>query len=484
MKIGIDFGTTFSQAATMYLGSPLVLLNLNEYGIPSNFYYDKENGILIGQDALDAGQGLSAKNLVSEVKMSLESGKTFTLDGRVFSAKEIIGEILKALINRAVQVAKTKNIDETVEEIVISVPVIFGVQERTLIQQAAIDCMGTTKIKIKAIIDEPVAAAISYFSTKVEDGKHILVYDLGGGTCDIALVRADSKSETYFTVVDKGVIRLGGRDWDKKLIDYIIDVIEDRTKKKIRGNVGYEEKIRRAAVSVKHNLSDPLKQVSNARVEIDGVIYPVPISLSLFEELTLDLFNLTLSCIQEVYVRNYLNCNISEIICVGGSSNMLQVKKGLSARFPKCKINLFQPEHAVVNGVTIFAHENTRKLKDVTSFSYGIEAYNQDNLFVFNIIKKGDQLPAKGIGKFFPRFDNSEAVIFQIFESDIVYDVYSITEPSKREIGSAVLKLPPNSKKTLILLCTIELNNDGLLEIEAIEPSGKKVKSQIDLKKL
>ena len=111
MFLGIDFGTSFSQVSTMYLGQPLLLLNPGEYGIPSEFYYDRDCGILIGQDALDAGQGEAAANLVTEVKMAILSGKSFVLDGKTFSAKDIIKEIYKALIIKAVQVAKKRYIN-------------------------------------------------------------------------------------------------------------------------------------------------------------------------------------------------------------------------------------------------------------------------------------------------------------------------------------------------------------------------------------
>src|SRR5699024_3446629 len=172
----------------------------------------------IGQDALDAGQGEAAANLVTEVKMAILSGKSFVLDGKTFSAKDIIKEIYKTLILKAVQVAKKRSINTNIEGIVISVPAKFGMQERGLIAEAARECLGTTKVPIRAIIKEPVAAAISYYNTELEDNKYILVYDLGGGTCDVALVRSDSSSAEHYAVVDSDMVRLGGRNWDEELV--------------------------------------------------------------------------------------------------------------------------------------------------------------------------------------------------------------------------------------------------------------------------
>lgn len=490
MFLGIDFGTSFSQVSTMYLGQPLLLLNPGEYGIPSEFYYDRDCGILIGQDALDAGQGEAAANLVTEVKMAILSGKSFVLDGKTFSAKDIIKEIYKALIIKAVQVAKKRSINTNIEGVVISVPAKFGMQERGLISEAARECLGTTKVPIRAIIKEPVAAAISYYNTELEDNKYILVYDLGGGTCDVALVRSDSSSAEHYTVVDADMVRLGGRNWDEELVKYITQIIENKSGIRIKGNVGYEEKIRRTAITVKHDLSDSTKSRSIARVELNGRIYTTPISKTLFDEITAHLLRQTLDCLQDVYDKHSVSCKIDEIICVGGSSNMLQVEEGLLKRFPKCKIRLYEPEHAVVNGATIYANmPQINVLKDVASFSYGTDSnthygYPDNKEIISNIIFKGSKLPVTQSKEYCPLRDGQEVVDFRIFESEYMDDEYDRTRPEKRFIGTVALRLPPNSKKDLSLRCQLSLNAEGMLEVAASEPSGKRVMSTFKLQAL
>ena len=490
MFLGIDFGTSFSQVSTMYLGQPLLLLNPGEYGIPSEFYYDRDCGILIGQDALDAGQGEAAANLVTEVKMAILSGKSFVLDGKTFSAKDIIKEIYTALIIKAVQVAKKRSINTNIEGVVISVPAKFGMQERGLISEAARECLGTTKVPIRAIIKEPVAAAISYYNTELEDNKYILVYDLGGGTCDVALVRSDSSSAEHYTVVDADMVRLGGRNWDEELVKYITQIIENKSGIRIKGNVGYEEKIRRTAITVKHDLSDSTKSRSIARVELNGRIYTTPISKTLFDEITAHLLRQTLDCLQDVYDKHSVSCKIDEIICVGGSSNMLQVEEGLLKRFPKCKIRLYEPEHAVVNGATIYANmPQINVLKDVASFSYGTDSnthygYPDNKEIISNIIFKGSKLPVTQSKEYCPLRDGQEVVDFRIFESEYMDDEYDRTRPEKRFIGTVELRLPPNSKKDLSLRCQLSLNAEGMLEVAASEPSGKRVMSTFKLQAL
>lgn len=486
MLLGIDFGTSFSQVSTMSHGHPFLLLTPGEYGMPSEFYYDRDNGILIGQDALDAGQGDAAANLISEVKMDILSGKSFSLDGRVFTTKEIVKEICKALVLKAVQVAKKRLINSVIEGIVISIPAKFGIQERYLIAEAVKKCLDKKKLPIKAIIKEPVAAALAYYQVELEDNKHILVYDLGGGTCDIALVRSDSSVEEHYTVVDSDMIRVGGRDWDKKLAEYITQIIENNSGIKIRGNEGFEEKIRRAAISVKHDLSDPDKSKSIARVELNSKIYTAPISRKIFDEITSDLLRQTFDCLQDVYDRNMLSCKIDEIICVGGSSNMLQVEEGLLKQFGQCKIRLFEPEYAVVNGAVIYANMLKKEnLVDVASFSYGTGVKTnygvaENKEVVSNIIIKGTKLPVMRSKEYCPIFDGQRTANFNIYESEFTDEVFDISNDI-RHVGTLELILPPNSPKNLTLRCQFSLNAEGMLDVEASEPSGKKVKAVFNI---
>lgn len=493
--LGIDFGTSFSQAATIDdLEQPSILLNPGEYGVPSDFYYDRKNGILIGEDALAAGQGSAARNLVSEVKMALAEKdkdgnllhKSFTLDGKTFSTREIVREIYRVLVLKAVQVAKKRFGNADIEGVVISIPAKFTMQERCLIAGAAKECLGSKGLPLKAIIKEPVAAALAYFKTGLENGRHILVYDLGGGTCDVALVKSDSSVSEHYSVVDSDMVRLGGRNWDEELEKYITVRIENQSGIKIKGNVGYEEKIRRTAITVKHNLSDPSKESSIARVELNGKIYTESITRNIFDEITSDLLRKTFDCLQEVHERNASSCSIDEIICVGGSSNMLQVEKGLMERFPKFTIRIFEPEHAVVTGAAIYAHMPKRNLEDVASFSYGTAAWRHygtpdQKRIVSNIIKRGTKLPALCSETYSPVKDGQEAVSFDIYESEQDQDEFDFSNPDKRFIGTARIVLPQNSTKSLILRCQLCLNQEGMLEVEASEPPGRKVQAEFNI---
>ena len=484
MYLGIDFGTSFSQISTIHHGQPILLLNPGEYGIPSAFYYDKENDILVGQEALDAGQGSSAKNLVLDVKMKLINQNTYVLDGRTFTSEEIITEILKYLIRKATLNAKKHFIDPKIDGYVISIPAKFGIQERTVIKNAVVKAVGS-QVEVKYIIKEPVSAAISYFKDTLADNQNVLVFDLGGGTCDVALVRSESKATGYFTVIDSDMVRLGGRNWDEELVKYIIQIIENKSSVRIRGNVGFEEKIRRTAISVKHDLSE--KERSIARVELNGIIYTTPISRNVFDEITSHLLRETFDCLQDVYDRNISSCKIDDIICVGGSSNMLQIQDAISRQFSSCRVQLYRPEHAVVNGGASLA--TCGMINDQSCFSYGIDTYyDYDNdpnkIVVLNILKRGSHLPTSDTQYFRPYANNLSKMVLSIYESEFENEYYDFSEKEKRFVGKLIINFPPNVTSDLSVECTVTLNINGLLEVRAKDSLGQQMKAVFQLENL
>ncbi len=293
MKLGIDFGTSFSLGATV-LDTKEILLPGGKYGIPSVFYYDNVKGVKIGEQAERFGQGNQAKNLKREIKMELNS--TFEADGKKFSAKEIVGYILKYVKDVSLKTAKERNINEPLEGVVISVPAAFTTNEKEFIRAAAeIPAnLGGPGLNVLGFIKEPVAAALTYFSTPLTDNTKILVYDLGGGTCDVAIVKADSTADEKYTVVDSAMCRIGGKDWDEKLQEYITDKLEKMSGVSVRDNPAYTEKIKRAAIDAKQEFSysdvDGLyPDEVTAAVEINGLNYSVEITKQIFNEKTHEL---------------------------------------------------------------------------------------------------------------------------------------------------------------------------------------------------
>lgn len=194
MKIGIDFGTSFSLPAAIINNFPGTLLASGQYGLPSVFYYDRSQNVLIGIPAEDQGNR-HPENVVRNIKMEISNPdkREFRIDGRTFSKKEIIGNIFREIKRVALEgIEHRQLISQRIDGAVVSVPAAFTLRELNLIRDAAQE---EANLTVLGFIREPVAAAISYFNAPgAEDEKTVLVYDLGGGTCDVAVVRSDKNS--------------------------------------------------------------------------------------------------------------------------------------------------------------------------------------------------------------------------------------------------------------------------------------------------
>ena len=485
MKIGIDFGTSFSLGATIHLDTKTILLPGGTYGIPSVFYYDEDEGVLIGEDAESTGQGNLAKNLKREIKLELNS--TFVADGKKFSAKEIVGHILNYVKEVSLQVARQEMIEEPLEGVVISVPAAFTTNEKEFIRAAAEipTSQGGPGLKVLGFIKEPVAAALSYFSTPLTDNTKILVYDLGGGTCDVAIVKSDSHAEEKYTVIDSDMLRIGGKNWDEKLQSYITHELEKLSGISVYGNPAYTEKIKRAAVKAKEEFSvkrgSSYRDKVSARVEINGRNYKVEITKQIFNELTQELLQKTIKMTKALLEKNNID-TIDKFICVGGSSNMPQVIEGLQRAFPDMEIQVFKPETAVALGAAIYAQfcKDDRKLlpilSDIAPYSYGIrtcEDYDKDpdREIVVNLIFKGNRLPSEAQHGFCTVHEGQSAVLFKVYESTLTKEHCELYE-----VGDYVMEvrlpLPHRPPRHTSVDVTMTLNADGLIEVTADDGKG------------
>lgn len=486
MKIGIDFGTSFSLGAVVHLGTKEILLPGGVYGIPSVFYYDKYDDVLIGSEAEDAGQGENAKNLKREIKMELNS--TFVADGKRFSAKEIVGYILNYVKEISLKIAQEKMINEKLEGVVISVPAAFTTNEKEFIRTAAEipKKLGGPELHVLGFIKEPVAASLAYFNTTLEDDTKILVYDLGGGTCDIAIVKADSEASEKYTVLDSDMLRIGGKNWDEKLALYIAEELEKQSGISIHNNPAYTEKIKVAAVKAKMSFSEKRPDGSfrdkvRAKVEINGRNYTVEITRATLNELTQELLNKTITMTRDMIKRNEYN-KIDKFICVGGSSNMPQVIEGLKKAFPEMDIKVFEPEKAVAWGAAIYAEfcqetgVRNAILSDIAPYSYGIRCYedyskNPEREIIVNLILKGEKLPRNANHNFYTIVNQQEFIDFKVFESTL-----KKRDCELYEVGDYVMEvslpLPHKPPKDTKVNVKMTLNIDGLIEVVAEDGKG------------
>lgn len=493
MKIGIDFGTCFSSPACLESGRPIVLLPNNEYAIPSLFYYDSEDGIKIGKDAEDC---YNPNNLVRYIKMEISNENfLFVADNRRFTKKDIIYNILNKVIQTAKAESERRELkSQSIDGVVISVPAAFTLREKQYIKEAAelININGTP-LNVLGFIPEPVAAAIAYFNAPAaEDNKTILVYDLGGGTCDVALVKADSTAATWYKVMRSGMKRIGGRDWDNALMQIIEGKLRKVCKENnneyddiVHNNEHYSDDLRKIAIMLKHRLSDNVaaRSLSLAGGQLRGVL----VSREEFEDATRPLLNKTMDLVKEVIGNNL--ADIDYIVCVGGSSNMPQIANEFKRRFPDKTVKVFEPEKAIAFGAAIYANNISDKnfVQDICKFSYGAEYvqdyykyHDKNRTRIFNIILKDTELPAKGVSHSSKLSDGS-SIYIPIYESDCTDGIYELKEGTY--IGDITISGIPDGKKGDDTKLTMEIDRSGLMVLHAEHvKSGKSAHVEIKLK--
>lgn len=510
MYIGIDFGNSYSKVATIYNGNPLLLHEQSVYGIPSEFYYDKEKGSVVGDLALEYGQGNKACNLAHDIKMGILEDKKHVLDGRVFSSKSIVKEIMKNVVEYAKQVAEGHRIKNAeIEGAVITVPAKFGADEIHLIRGAAEECLGK-KLPIIAVIREPAAAALTYFKNELQNDDTVLVLDIGGGTSDVALVKPDKNSVEKYVLVDKGMERIGGRDWDKKLEEYLSIRIKVETGIEVDDIPGFSEEIRRQANFIKHKLCQKSlgmkqeKRVINGSFFINGRMVRIPIKTEIFDEISLNLLNKVLDCAEEVYNNNILNYNIKNIICVGGSAHMPQIYKGVKERFKDCNVRVYEsfelnkscePEHAVVFGAAYFADmmvtkgwkkdenkiDTSRIIEQKSTFSYGVSTIYRGRKIVKTFIPRNSKLPSSGKYLFRPGNRRQSYVLYNIYEYESDREQVFLNDKGVRRIGRLEIKIPKNIDNAYVMECRLKLNSNELLEVEVIGSDKKRYNAKINL---
>lgn len=489
MKIGIDFGTSFSLPAGLIDGRPSALLPSGEYGVPSVFYYDSEIGVQVGV-AAEENSDFQPGNVKRNIKMEISSGTgPFTADGKSFTTTQICGYIFREVARVAEEECKRRElIDQKIEGAVVSVPAAFNLRELNVIRSAAQlskreDGAG---LRVLRFIREPVAAAISYFNApNAEDEKTILVYDLGGGTCDVALVRSDHQSDEWYHVLESEMVRIGGRDWDKLLVELV--------KRKYQAHAGSmtfdteaESRIYRQAIRAKHNLSS--QDSARVSVVLNGRSHSCVITKEEFERATESILNRTMGLVGTLMRK--CQTEVDYIVCVGGSSNMPQVRKAFECRYPNIPVKLYDPSNAIAFGAAIYAEhlDDEYYLRDICKFSYGgryiedFEKYHdKDRQRIWNVIYKGSPLPASGTTTSTKIEDGMTDSYIALYESECTDDVYL---PEKGVcIGSVSISGLRNSKKGDKTILTMTIDQSGLMQVEAVDMrTEKKAFAEIQLK--
>lgn len=417
---GIDLGTTNSCVATIGEdGLPQVIKNLDDgFTTPSVIYYDDGGECYVGEEA-KRGMAVDIDRIVAFIKREM-SNKDYSrkIDDQEITPVGASALILKKVVDDANEQRSYEGLPP-VHKAVITVPAYFGNMECELTKQAG----KIAGLEVLDLLNEPTAAALSY-GTKGLEGKTFMIYDLGGGTFDVSIMRM--QNGVLDTLSTNGDHHLGGVDWDIALLDFVLmrnglDVTYDDIKEERESG-----KMLLAAETCKKNLSKSEK--ASFKLIYKRKQYITEVSRSTFEELTIDLLDKTIDIIHHAMkISREPDIKIDEIILVGGSSYMPMVKKRLQKEF-MCPIRLdnLEPDRAVAKGAAVHAArlmgDNRGRVKigtDLASRSYGVRCLerNGNRLIVENIIKRIDDLVYQGTHTFYTSEDNQKGVNLAIYEN-------------------------------------------------------------------
>ena len=370
--IGIDLGTTNSCVSVMEGGEAVVITNSEgARTTPSVVSFQANGERLVGQVAKRQAITNPDKTIIS-IKREMGTDHKVTIEGKDYTPQEISAMILQKLKADA-----DAYLGESVSQAVITVPAYFNDAER----QATKDAGKIAGLEVLRIINEPTAAALAYGIDKMEDAHKVLVYDLGGGTFDVSIL--DLGDGVFEVVSTNGDARLGGDDFDQRIIDYIAQDFKGQYGVDLKQDKMALQRLKEAAEKAKIELSSSTQTIINLPFITADATGPKHIDMTLtrakFNELTSDLVEKTMTIMKEALKTGNVSMNdVDKILLVGGSTRIPAVQeavKNFTGKEPSKGVN---PDECVAMGAAIQAGVLTGEVKDVllldvTPLSLGIE---------------------------------------------------------------------------------------------------------------
>jgi molecular chaperone DnaK (HSP70) len=350
---GIDLGTTYSVVGYIdETGRAAVTRNSEgDDTTPSVAYFESEENVVVGKVAKESA-GLYPDQVVSLIKREM-GDRDYQ---RTFFGTEHTPPSISALILSALAKDAEADTGRKVTDAVITVPAYFGLLEKDATRQAG-EIAG---LNVIGIVPEPVAAALHYGVTGSADGTTFLVYDLGGGTFDISLIKMTEDSVEVLAV--GGDHRLGGADWDEKLFDYIVEqTIAECGDDSLRDDEAMLQDLRTLAEKTKKDLSTA--ETKTLIVRYTGTAAKFTVTRKQFEEMTAELLDETIRITTRTLAEageRYpgIRKQISQLLLVGGSSRMPAVSERLKSEF-EWEPRLTDPDLAVAKGAALYAAGQT-----------------------------------------------------------------------------------------------------------------------------
>ena len=457
--IGIDLGTTNSCVAVMEGGKPTVIANAEgSRTTPSVVAFTKTGERLVGEPAKRQAV-TNADKTISSIKRHMGTDYKVDIDGKKYSPQEISAMILQKLKSDA-----ENYLGEKVTEAVITVPAYFNDAQR----QATKDAGKIAGLDVKRIINEPTAAALAYGLDNEKEQK-IMVYDLGGGTFDVSIIEiGDGVIEVLATA---GNNRLGGDDFDQKIVDYMVSEFKKMEGVDLSGDKMAMQRIKEAAEKAKKELSSASTTNINLpfiTATADGPKhFDMNLTKAKFDELTHDLVELTAEPVRKALGDAGLNASeLSKVLLVGGSTRIPAVQdkvKQLTGHEPSKSLN---PDECVALGASVQggklagdAGAGDILLLDVTPLTLSIETMGG---IATHLIERNTTIPTKKSQIFSTAADNQTAVDINVVQGERQF------AKDNKSLGQFRLDgIPPARRGVPQIEVTFDIDANGIVNVSA-----------------
>ncbi|MFO7153458.1 MAG: molecular chaperone DnaK [Caldicoprobacter oshimai] len=468
--IGIDLGTTNSCVAVMEGGQPVVIPNAEGARVtPSVVAFTKTGERLVGQVAKRQAITNPERTVIS-IKRHMGTNYRVKIDDKEYSPEEISAMILMKLKQDA-----EAYLGEKITQAVITVPAYFNDSQR----QATKNAGRIAGLEVLRIINEPTAAALAYGLDK-EGNQKILVYDLGGGTFDVSILEI---GEGVFEVLaTSGNNRLGGDDFDQRIIDYIADEFMKEHGIDLRKDKMALQRLKEAAEKAKIELSSTLTTNINLPFITADASGPKHLDMTLtrakFEELTADLVEMTMGPLRQALKDAGLTPDdIDKVILVGGSTRIPAVQEAVRKATGKEPYKGINPDECVAIGAAIQAAVLAGEVKDVllldvTPLSLGIETLG--GVFT-KIIERNTTIPTRKSQIFTTAADGQTSVEIHVLQGE------REMAADNKTLGRFILDgIPPAPRGVPQIEVTFDIDANGIVHVSAKDlGTGKEQKITI-----